>query len=147
MWSFDNIYRYFRTAISISIVDKFFAIKFQILVNCFFTVHIFYFPSPNNTLLIVCLQKKDFPNIILCSFFLHYFLVLWKSSTSVNFLSLIQRFGSGLKLLDKDQYKNAIEIKVSIGIAPTRDCIHFLKIRFVVAGGGFYSYCIPQEKK
>ena len=28
----------------------------------------------------------------------------------------------------------------SLGIAPTRNCTHFLKIWFVVAGGGFYSY-------
>ena len=26
----------------------------------------------------------------------------------------------------------------SIGFAPTQDCIHFLKIRFVVAGVGFF---------
>ena len=36
-------------------------------------------------------------------------------------------------------------------IAPTRDCTHFLKIRFVVAGGGFYSYynhqCIKLDKE
>ena len=39
----------------------------------------------------------------------------------------------------------------SHGIAPTRDCTHFLKIRFVVAGGGFYSYynhqCIKLDKE
>ena len=28
------------------------------------------------------------------------------------------------------------------GIAPTRNCTHFLKIGFMVAGGGFYSYYI-----
>ena len=39
----------------------------------------------------------------------------------------------------------------SRGIAPTRNCTHFLKIRFVVAGGGFYSYynhqCIRLDKE
>ena len=35
----------------------------------------------------------------------------------------------------------------SLGIAPTRDCTHFLKILFVVAGVGFYSYYINQIKK
>ena len=29
-----------------------------------------------------------------------------------------------------------------LGIAPTRNCTHFLKIGLVVAGGGFYSYYI-----
>ena len=32
-------------------------------------------------------------------------------------------------------------------IAPTRDNTHFLKIGFVVAGGGFYSYYIHQGNK
>ena len=35
----------------------------------------------------------------------------------------------------------------SLGIAPTRNCIHILRIRFVVAGGGFYSYYIHQGNK
>ena len=35
----------------------------------------------------------------------------------------------------------------SLGIAPTRNCTHFLKIGFVVAGGGFYSYYIHQGNK
>ena len=37
-----------------------------------------------------------------------------------------------------------------LGIAPTRNCTKFLKIRFLVAGGGFYSYYIKglnQKKK
>ena len=38
-------------------------------------------------------------------------------------------------------------IKGSIGIAPTRDCTHFLKFRFVVAVGRFYSYYINQGNK
>ena len=37
-----------------------------------------------------------------------------------------------------------IVLQGSIGIAPTRDCTHFLKIIFIVAGGGFYSYYIHQ---
>ena len=32
----------------------------------------------------------------------------------------------------------------SLGIAPTRNCTHILKIGIVVAGGGFYSYYIQQ---
>ena len=35
----------------------------------------------------------------------------------------------------------------SLGIAPTRICTHFLKIGFVVAGGGLYSYYIHQGNK
>ena len=35
----------------------------------------------------------------------------------------------------------------SLGIAPTRNCTHFLKIGFVVAGGGFYSYYIQRGNK
>ena len=35
----------------------------------------------------------------------------------------------------------------SLGIAPTRNCAHFLKIGFVVAGGGVYSYFIQQGNK
>ena len=35
----------------------------------------------------------------------------------------------------------------SLGIATTRNCIHFLKVAFVVAEGGFYSYYIPQGNK
>ena len=35
----------------------------------------------------------------------------------------------------------------SLGIAPTRNCTHFLKIGFVVAEGGFYSYYIHQRNK
>ena len=39
----------------------------------------------------------------------------------------------------------------SHGIEPKRDWTHFLKIRFVVAGGGFYSYynlqCIKLDKE
>ena len=29
----------------------------------------------------------------------------------------------------------------------TRNCTHFLKIGFLIAGGGFYSYCIQQGNK
>ena len=35
----------------------------------------------------------------------------------------------------------------SLGIAPARNCTNFLKIGFVVAGGGFYSYYIHQGNK
>ena len=35
----------------------------------------------------------------------------------------------------------------TLGIAPTRNCTNFLKIGFVVARGGFYSYYIHQAKK
>ena len=35
----------------------------------------------------------------------------------------------------------------SLDIAPTRNFTYFLKIGFVVAGGGFYSYCINQGNK
>ena len=35
----------------------------------------------------------------------------------------------------------------SLGIAHTRDCTYFLKIGFVVAGGGSYSYYIHQGNK
>ena len=35
----------------------------------------------------------------------------------------------------------------SLGIATTRNCTHFLKIGFMVAGGGFYSYHIHQWNK
>ena len=35
----------------------------------------------------------------------------------------------------------------SLGIAPTLNCTHFLKIGFMVAGGGFYSYDIHQGNK
>ena len=35
----------------------------------------------------------------------------------------------------------------SLGIAPTRNCTHFLIIGFVVAGGRFYSYYIHQGYK
>ena len=35
----------------------------------------------------------------------------------------------------------------SPGIAPTRNCTHFLKIGLVVARGGFYSYHIHQGNK
>ena len=35
----------------------------------------------------------------------------------------------------------------SLGIAPTRNCTHFLKIGFVVARGGFYSNYIHQGNK
>ena len=34
-----------------------------------------------------------------------------------------------------------------LGIAPTLNCTHFLKIGCVVAGGGFYSYYIHQGNK
>ena len=40
-----------------------------------------------------------------------------------------------------------IENNCSLSIAPTRDCTNYLKIRFVVAGGGFYSYFIHQGNK
>ena len=36
---------------------------------------------------------------------------------------------------------------VSLGIAPTRNCTHFLKIVFVFTGGGFYSYYLLQGNK
>jgi hypothetical protein len=39
------------------------------------------------------------------------------------------------------------DYKGSLGIAPTRNCTYFLKIGFVVAGGGFYSYYIHQWNK
>ena len=39
------------------------------------------------------------------------------------------------------------EIFGSLGIAPTQDCIDFLKTGFVVAAGGFYSYYIHQWNK
>ena len=48
-------------------------------------------------------------------------------------------YGKGL-LLD-------IRIDGSLGIAPTLDCTHFLKIGFVIAGGGLYSYHIHQGNK
>ena len=35
----------------------------------------------------------------------------------------------------------------SLGIAPTRDYIHFLKIGFLVAGVGLYSYYIHQGNR
>ena len=35
----------------------------------------------------------------------------------------------------------------SLGIAPIRECTHFLKIGFVVAEDGFYSYYIHQVNK
>ena len=35
----------------------------------------------------------------------------------------------------------------SLGITPTQNCTHFLKIGFVVAGGGFYSYYIHKGSK
>ena len=34
-----------------------------------------------------------------------------------------------------------------VGIAPTRNCNHFLKIGFVIAGGGFYSSYIHQGNR
>ena len=34
------------------------------------------------------------------------------------------------------------DLDSSIGIAPTRDCTHFLQIELLVAEGGFYSYYI-----
>ena len=40
-----------------------------------------------------------------------------------------------------------LALKGSLGIAPTRKCTHFLKIGFVVAGGGFYTYYIHQGNK
>ena len=42
---------------------------------------------------------------------------------------------------------NGYEKNGSLGIAPTWDCTHILKIGFVVSGGGFYSYYIPQGNK
>ena len=35
----------------------------------------------------------------------------------------------------------------SLGISPTQNCTHFIKIGFAVAGGGFYSYYIHQGNK
>ena len=35
----------------------------------------------------------------------------------------------------------------SRGIAPKQNCTHFLKIGFLFAGGGFYSYYIHQGNK
>ena len=35
----------------------------------------------------------------------------------------------------------------SLGIIPTRECTHFLKIRFLAATGGSYSYYIHQGHK
>ena len=35
----------------------------------------------------------------------------------------------------------------SLDIAPTRNCTNFLKIEFVVAGGGFISYFISKGNK
>ena len=35
----------------------------------------------------------------------------------------------------------------SLDIAPTRNCTLFLKIGFVVNGGGFYSYYIQEGNK
>ena len=35
----------------------------------------------------------------------------------------------------------------SLGIAPMRNCTHFLKNGFVVAGGGFYSYYNKWDKE
>ena len=40
------------------------------------------------------------------------------------------------------QTNELTDLDGSIGIAPTRDCIYFLQIGFVVAGGVFYSYYI-----
>ena len=40
-----------------------------------------------------------------------------------------------------------IDIIVSLGIAPTWNCTHFLKIEFMIAGGGFYSYYIRTDKE
>ena len=43
--------------------------------------------------------------------------------------------------------KSGYESIGSLGIAPTRNCTHFLKIGFGVAGDGFYSYYIHQGNK
>ena len=43
--------------------------------------------------------------------------------------------------------KYSFPLQGSLGNAPTRDCTHYLKIVFVVAGGGFYLYYIHQRNK
>ena len=52
-------------------------------------------------------------------------------------------------IISKTPYR--ISFFGSRGIQPTRDSTHFLKIGFVVAGGGFYSYynhqCIKLDKE
>ena len=49
----------------------------------------------------------------------------------------------------RNQTKNSIqlldEVNGSLGFAPTRNCTHCIKIGFVVAGGGFYSYNISSK--
>ena len=45
------------------------------------------------------------------------------------------------------RFINENELYGSGGIAPTRNCTHFLKILFVVAGGVFYSNYIDQGNK
>ena len=47
----------------------------------------------------------------------------------------------------KKNVQENIHFYGSLGIAPTRNYTHFLKIGFVVAGGGFYSYFIHQRNK
>jgi hypothetical protein len=48
-----------------------------------------------------------------------------------------------IKLRDREQYN----LDGSLGIAPTRNCTHFLNTGFVVAGGGFNSYYIKEGNK
>ena len=56
-----------------------------------------------------------------------------------------------IKLVFFPSLPNGYEKNGSLSIAPTRDCTHILKIGFVVAGGGFYSYynlqCIKLYKE
>ena len=47
----------------------------------------------------------------------------------------------------KSKKKISYPFNGSLGIATTRNCTHFPKIRFVVAGGGFHSYHIHQGNK
>ena len=47
----------------------------------------------------------------------------------------------------KPTKNHIIPVLGSLGIAPTRNCTHFLKIIFLVAGSGFYSYYIHPGNK
>ena len=70
-------------------------------------------------------------------------IIFYLSLYSSNFEVRVKANTNMIKLRDREQYN----LDGSLGIAPTRNCTHFLKIGFQVAVVGFYSYYIHQGNK
>jgi hypothetical protein len=66
---------------------------------------------------------------------------------NLNLLGLYLQNGFKIHISFVTRYLSYVKYDDSLGIAPTRNCTHFIKIGFLVAGLGFYSFNIHQGNK